>query len=200
MASTHGLDAILFNMSPIVEQVRRRLSARSPRRGPSHLRAAAVLVPIVVTSELGGESLLLTRRSKKMRRQPGDIAFPGGAMDPHDASPLATALRESHEEVGLAADDVTVLGQMDERGTVTGFRVTPFVASLKGPYPFRANHEVEALLQVPIAALCDPGVLEVETRRFRDGSLRDVYHYHVAGNDIWGITGQLIKEFLELIQ
>lgn len=196
----HRVDAILFGVSAIVEQIRRRLSARSPGRGPSHLRAAAVLVPILVSSELGDERLLLTRRSQKMRRQPGDIAFPGGAMDPQDASPLATALRESHEEVGLAANDVTVLGQLDERGTVTGFRITPFVAAVKGPYPFRANHEVEALLEVPIAALRDPSVLQVETRRLRDGSLRDIYHYHYQEHDIWGITGRLIKEFLELIQ
>ena len=85
-------------------------------------------MPIVVNPEPVGERLLLTRRSQTLRRQPGDIAFPGGGVDPEDPSPLATALRESHEEVGLSSDDVTVLGQMDERGTVTGFCITPFVA------------------------------------------------------------------------
>jgi len=187
-------------VSSIVEQVRRRLSGRSPGRGPSHLRAAAVLVPIIVTPEAEGECLLLTRRSQRLRRQPGDIAFPGGAVDATDSSPLAAALRESHEEVGLESDDVTVLGQMDERGTVTGFRITPFVATVNGPYPFRTNHEVSALFEVPIDALRDPGVLEIEARRLPDGSVRDVYHYHFEGHDIWGITGQLIKELLELIE
>ncbi len=150
--------------------------------------------------ETGGERLLLTRRSQALRRQPGDIAFPGGAVDAEDSSPLATALRESYEEVGLVSDDVTVLGQMDERGTVTGFRISPFVATVEGPYPFRTNHEVEAFFEVPIDALRDPGVLEVEPRRLPDGSIRDVYHYHFEGHDIWGITGQLIKEFLDLIE
>ena len=121
-------------------------------------------------------------------------------MDPEDPSPLATALRETHEEVGLSSDDVTVLGQMDERGTVTGFSITPFVASVAGPYPFRTNHEVDALLEVPIGALTAPDVLEVEKRRLPDGSLVAVYHYYFEGHDIWGITGQLIKEFLELIE
>ena len=121
-------------------------------------------------------------------------------MDAEDASSLATALRESQEEVGLAPDDVTVLGQMDERGTVTGFRITPFVATIDGPYPFEPNHEVEAVFEVPVAALRDPARLEVESRRFPDGSRRNVYHYHFEGHDIWGITGRLIKEFLELIQ
>ena len=185
-------------MSGIVETVRARLRDHVPRRGPAHLRAAAVLVPIVV----GGESdkLLLTRRSEKLRHQPGDIAFPGGSVDSRDPSPLATALRESREEVGLGSRDVTVLGQMDERGTVTGFRITPFVGVVAGPYRFRPNEEVAALLEVPIDALRAPGVLEVERRRLPDGIHRDVYHYHFEGNDIWGITGQLIKEFLDLIE
>ncbi|GMR22634.1 MAG: hypothetical protein BMS9Abin37_0997 [Acidobacteriota bacterium] len=157
-------------------------------------------MPIVVNAELRRESLLLTRRSQSLRRQPGDIAFPGGGVDPDDLSPLATALRESHEEVGLSSDDVTVLGQMDERGTVTGFCITPFVASVAGPYPFRANHEVDALVEVPIDALMVPDILEVENRRLPDGSFLSVYHYHFDGHDIWGITGQLIKDFLELIE
>jgi len=186
-------------VSKLVEQVRRRLAARVPRRGPSGLRAAAVLMPIVVNPGPRGESLLLTRRSQSLRRQPGDIAFPGGRVDPADPSPLATALRESHEEVGLSSADVTVLGQMDERGTVTGFCITPFVASVAGPYPFRTNDEVDALIEVPIAALKAPDILEVENRRLPDGSFLSVYHYHFEGHDIWGITGQLIREFLELI-
>ena len=159
-----------------------------------------MLVPIVVNPGPQGESLLLTRRAQSLRRQPGDIAFPGGRVDPDDPSPLATALRESHEEVGLASDDVTVLGQMDERGTVTGFCITPFVASVAGPYPFRTNDEVDALVEVPIAALTAPDILEVENRRLPDGSSLSVYHYHFDGHDIWGITGQLIKEFLELLE
>ena len=68
------------------------------------------------------------------------------------------------------------------------------------PYPFRTNHEVDALLEVPIDALTAPDALEVEQRRLPDGSFVAVYHYHFEGHDIWGITGQLIKEFLELIE
>ena len=160
-------------------------------------------MPILIGPEEEGERLLLTRRSQSLRRQPGDIAFPGGAVDPDDDSPLAAALRESHEEVGLASRDVTVLGQMDERGTVTGFRITPFVAAVAragGPYPFRTNHEVEKLIEVRIEALSSPDILEVEQRRLPDGTVRAVYHYHYQGHDIWGITGQLIKEFLDLIR
>ena len=183
-------------MTDLTERLKERLAGRAPRRGPAELRAAAVLIPILV----GGrdESILLTRRSTKLRRQPGDISFPGGAIDPDDVSPLDAALRESCEEVGLSPTDVTVLGQMDERGTVTGFRITPFVASVAIPYAFRTNDEVDALIEVPIAALREPSVLSVEQRTFPDGTLRDVYHYQYKEHDIWGITGRLIKELLEL--
>lgn len=185
-----------MNEDDIVSRVKRRLSEREPRRGPSELRPAAVLVPLVLRD--GEHHLLFTRRADTLRRQPGDIAFPGGAIDPGDPTPLAAALRESHEEIGLHARDVALLGQLDERGTVTGFRITPFVGAIEGPYPFRTNHEVDALFEVPLRALRRPETLVVEERRFR-GRKRKVYHYLYGEHDIWGITGQLVKDFLSLL-
>ena len=185
-------------MTNWVIRTRRRLQGRAARSLRSSLRPAAVLLPILVGDV--PEKLLLTRRSDKLRRQPGDIAFPGGAVDPGDPTALHAALRESCEEVGLLPEHVNVLGQMDERATVTGFRITPFVGTVDGPYPFRTNHEVDVLIEVPIETLRDPDILEVENRRMPDGSMRDVYHYHFEGHDIWGITGQLIKDFLDLIR
>ena len=184
-------------MTNFVTHMQTRLEERAAKRLRSSLRPAAVLLPILVGDV--PEMLLLTKRSNALRRQPGDIAFPGGAVDPEDATALHTALRESREEVGLRTEDVTVLGQMDERTTVTGFRITPFVGAVQSPYPFRTNHEVDLLIEVPIETLRDPDILEVENRRMPDGSLRDVYHYHFEGHDIWGITGQLIRDFLDLI-
>lgn len=177
--------------------LRERLGAREPKRARSDLRPAAVLLPLVVHP--GHYRLLLTRRASNLRRQPGDISFPGGAIDPKDATPLAAALRESHEEVGLAPGDVTLLGQLDERDTVTGFRITPFVGAVQGPYPFKANHEVAELMEVPLDALTAPSVLRVEKRRFPDGRTRDVFHYQWGKHDIWGITGRLVNELLKLL-
>lgn len=183
-------------MGDLTALLHERLSAREPRSARSELRPAAVLLPLVVHPD--GYRLLLTRRSSRLRRQPGDIAFPGGVIDPRDATPLAAALRESHEEVGLAPDDVTLLGQLDERDTVTGFRITPFVGAVKGPYPFKPNHEVAELMEVPLEALRSPSALRVEKRRFPDGRTRDVFHYAWGKHDIWGITGRLVNELLEL--
>ncbi len=181
----------------LVSAVGERLRYRVPAIARPGLRPAAVLIPIVVEPE--GPSLLLTRRAATLRRQPGDISFPGGAVDPSDETPLAAALRESREEVGLDPEAVTVLGQMDERGTITGFRITPFVGAVFGPYEFAANHEVGELLKVPITILSDPAALSIETRRIQ-GLSRDVYHYRYREHDIWGITGQLVRDFLELIR
>jgi len=191
------VNVILIVVDDLVRRVQERLQKRVPSSAPAELRAAAVLIPIVVEPE--GHSILLTRRAQTLRRQPGDISFPGGAVDPSDATPLAAALRESREEVGLDSGAVTLLGQMDERGTVTGFRITPFVGAILGPYDFAPNYEVGELLKVPLAALSNPSALSIETRRFH-GLPREVYHYRYRGHDIWGITGQLVKDFLELIR
>jgi hypothetical protein len=88
---------------------------------------------------------------------------------------------------------------MDERSTITGFRITPFVGAISGPYAFEPNHEVDELLKVPLSVLTNPEALRIEKRWFA-GREREVYHYQYLQHDIWGITGQLVKEFLELIQ
>ena len=184
-------------MDELVRSVRERLRDRVPGSAPSKLRPAAVLIPILVSPE--GHSLLLTRRAKNLRRQPGDISFPGGVVDPSDETPLAAAFRESREEVGLDSKAVALLGQLDERETVTGFRITPFVGAVLGTYDFEPNHEVGELLKVPLSALTDPAALSIEVRQV-NGLPRQVYHYRYREHDIWGITGQLVKDFLELIR
>jgi 8-oxo-dGTP pyrophosphatase MutT (NUDIX family) len=184
-------------VDPLAERLKERLRDRVPARAPAELRPAAVLIPLLIEPQ--GHSLVLTRRAETMRRQPGDISFPGGTVDPADETPLAAALRESREEVGLDSGAVTLLGQMDERGTVTGFRITPFVGVVLGPYEFAPNHEVGELLKVPLSALSDPTALSIEKRRFQ-GIVRDVYHYRYREHDIWGITGRLVRDFLDLIR
>ena len=185
-------------MARLEETIRARLEARSPQRGATdRLRPAAVLMPLIV--EADDYKLLLTVRASSLRRQPGDISFPGGAIDPDDASSLTAALRESEEEVGLKAADVDILGQMDEMPTITGFRITPFVGLVNGPYAFRQNHEVEELLFVPLATLRKAGAVSVEQREIGPGHRIPVYHYRYGEHDIWGITGRLVKELLTLL-
>jgi 8-oxo-dGTP pyrophosphatase MutT (NUDIX family) len=114
-----------------------------------------VLVPLVHRAE--GMQVLLTLRAAHLRAHGGQISFPGGRAEPHDADPAATALREAAEEVGLAPACVEVLGQMPRYATVTGFIVTPVVALVQTPFDLALDRaEVDEAFEVPLAFLMDP--------------------------------------------
>ncbi len=122
---------------------------------PSGLLPAAVLVPIFLADE--ESTLLFTQRTMNLKDHQGQISFPGGVRDSTDADLLATALRESEEEIGLDPEKAAVWGTLTPVATVTGYWVTPFVALIPCPYNFRLNHhEVQRLLMFPLAAFCVP--------------------------------------------
>lgn len=187
------------------ERLRSALAAREAgvapidRIAPEHLPAggfarAAALVPL--HSKDGEPHLLLTRRPKHLARHPGQLSVPGGRIDPGE-EPLAAALREAEEEVGLARGDADVLGRLSETLVLqTAFRLTPWVASVPYPYPYvAAPGEVDEILHVPLAALERPGVHRVE-RREAYGMNLDV-HYFTLGEDVlWGATARIVFELL----
>lgn len=124
---------------------------RSGERAPAH---ASVLVPLVMRDEL---TVLLTRRTDHLRDHAGQISFPGGRAEPHDADPAATALREAEEEVGLAPHHVEVIGQLPIYSTVTAFMVTPVVALVRPEFEVRPDpFEVAEVFEVPLAFLMQP--------------------------------------------
>jgi len=119
------------------------------------LRPAAVLVPLVRRS--AGLTVLLTRRTDHLNDHAGQVSFPGGRTDPEDADAVATALREAHEEVGIAADEVEVIGRLPTYTTVTAYEVTPVVGLLDPPRALRIDpFEVAEVFEVPLAFLMDP--------------------------------------------
>jgi len=119
------------------------------------LRPAAVLVPLVRRS--GGLTVLLTRRTDHLNDHAGQVSFPGGRTDPGDADAVATALREAHEEVGIAADEVEVIGQLPTYTTVTAYEVTPVVGLLDPPRALALDpFEVAEVFEVPLSFLMDP--------------------------------------------
>lgn len=185
------------------DRIASRLELRSPRRLDPSLRAAAVLVPLI---EREGEyRLVLTRRSLDLRRQPGDIAFPGGMVEPGDPSALAAALRESHEEIGLDPNGVRVLGRLDDRLTVQGFRLIPFVALVPPTAELKAGPEVETVFEVPMRILGLPGCESTEIQHLPKapggtaGGSRVVFRYHYREYDIWGLTARLIRDLLDVL-
>jgi 8-oxo-dGTP pyrophosphatase MutT (NUDIX family) len=160
-------------------------------RGPGGVRAeAAVLVPIVDRAE---PTVLLTRRSDALSKHAGQIAFPGGRIDPGETAEAA-ALREAEEEVGLSPERVTLIGRSSPYETVTGFAVSPVVGLLTPPFDLRLNAaEVAEAFEVPLALLLDEGSYE---RRFheRPGAERRGYWAVPFGDRlIWGATAGMLQ-------
>ncbi|MBE3638240.1 CoA pyrophosphatase [Mangrovicoccus algicola] len=156
------------------------------------LRPAAVLVALLPGP--AGLEVLLTKRSSKLRHHPGQIAFPGGRLDPGDGgSPEAAALREAQEEVGLDPALVRVLGRLPPHETVTSFHVTPVVAELAARFePVAEAGEVEEVFTVPLDFLADPANFRVEGRRWQ-GTRRHYYAVPWGPYYIWGATARILK-------
>jgi 8-oxo-dGTP pyrophosphatase MutT (NUDIX family) len=171
--------------------------ARFPGRLPAR---ASVLVPLVDRPD--GLTVLLTRRTSHLRDHAGQVSFPGGRAEPHDADPAATALREANEEVGLDPATVEVIGRLPEYTTVTHFVVTPVVGLVAPPLTLQLDpNEVEAAFEVPLAFLMTPA----HHRRhvFDADGLQRVFlsmPWQGAGCDglpcdafIWGATAAMLR-------
>lgn len=153
------------------------------------LRPASVLVPLVERGS--GLRVLLTRRAALLRHHPGQVAFPGGKQDPEDATPLAAALREAQEEIGL--DATTILGQLPVHETVTGFVVTPFVGVVDpGFVPRIDRSEVDEVFEVPLGFVLDPANYRIEGRTWQ-GQVRRYYVVPWGPHYIWGATARMLR-------
>ena len=157
---------------------------------------AAVL--LLLYEKQGEPHILLTRRTNYVEHHKGETSFPGGAFDAEDTHLLTTALRETHEEIGVHPQDVEVLGRLDDIVTITDFLVSPFVGALHSPdYPFVVNaHEVADLVEVPLRHLMDERNLERTMRPLRDRVV-PILTYHYGDHRIWGATARILKGFLD---
>ena len=170
----------------------------SPVTEPSGLVVdAAVLVAITDRTQPG---VILTQRPDTMRKHPGQVAFPGGRMDPDDADLIAAALREAQEEIGLPPTAVDVIGLADAYHTITGYIVTPVVAVIPPDLPLVANpDEVDAIFEVPLAFLLDPANHGVQSVDW-EGSERHYYEMDWNDRRIWGATAAMIVNLSRRIQ
>ncbi len=166
------------------------------RAGVAATRPAAVLVGVVDRPQ---PSVLLTLRTGELPSHPGQIAFPGGKIDPNDATPLAAALREADEEIGLAADLIDPIGYLDLYLTFSGFRILPTVARVAPDYQLALNAlEVVEAFEVPLAFLMDESNHQRRSREFR-GVTRQYYAMPFGERYIWGVTAGILRNLYERI-
>lgn len=152
---------------------------------------AAVLIGL---REFGnGTHVILTQRTAHLASHAGQVAFPGGKIDPEDASPEAAALREAQEEIGLNPAHVDVIGRLPDYLTGSGYRIKPVLAQVDPSAEFERNpHEVEAVFEVPLAFLMDTGNHMRESRMWQ-GIERHYYTMNHSGHRIWGVTAGIIR-------
>ena len=161
---------------------------------------AAVLLPLVMRDQL---TILLTQRTTHLSTHSGQIAFPGGKVDAEDADATATALREAHEEIGLTAERVEVLGSLPTYVTGSSFVITPVVALVQPDFRLQPNpYEVDDVFEVPLAYLMDPVHHRRHVYEF-DGVAREWYSMPYQDGDaerfIWGATAGMLRNFYRLL-
>ncbi len=166
------------------------------RAGVRATKPAAVLVPIIDRSE---PTVLLTLRTAELASHAGQVAFPGGKIDPGDESPVAAALREASEEIGLAPTLIEPIGYLDLYLTFSGFRILPTVARVKPEFTLTLNPwEVTETFEVPLQFLMTPANHQRKTRDWK-GIARDYYAMPFENRYIWGITAGILRNLYERV-
>ncbi|ESZ49397.1 CoA pyrophosphatase [Mesorhizobium sp. RSR565B] len=159
------------------------------------LRDAAVLIPVVDHGR--DATVLLTKRAEKLRSHSGQVAFPGGTIDPTDATPEAAALRETFEEIGLGQDRIEIIGRMPDYVAGSGYRIAPVLAVVQPGFTLSLNaDEVDAAFEVPLSFLMDPANHTRDSRMWNDLEWF-FYDMPYGGQRIWGVTAGIIRTLYE---
>lgn len=174
-----------------------RLPSRLSGLKLDELRPAGVLIPIIERREQ--LTVLLTERSADLKQHAGQVSFPGGGMEPHDEHIAATALRETHEEVGIEPALVNIAGYLRPTPTITGYAVTPVVGLVRETFELRLDPvEVDTVFEVPLEYLMDSGNEEHSEREI-DGVVYSIITIHYEGHRIWGATAGIISTLREYL-
>lgn len=171
------------------EQLRRKMC--------ENLKPAGVLIPILEYPD--SLAVLLTQRSADLKIHAGQVSFPGGRMESADADISVTALRETHEEVGIRPEQVDIAGYLDPMLTVTGYAVTPIVGLIQPGISLRLDHsEVEHVFEVPLSFLLDESNQQLSEREFHGVTLPMV-EFNYAAMRIWGATANMLVALRKIL-
>lgn len=161
------------------------------------LKTSAVLVPIVERGD--ALSVMLTKRSAKLKSHSGQVSFPGGRCDDNDAHAMATALREAWEEINMPEGNVEVIGAMEDYETVTGFSISPVVGFVNPDFEIiRQETEVEDVFEVPLEHILNPENHVIEQLMWK-GAMRHYYTFPHDKYKIWGATAAMLVRFANLV-
>jgi 8-oxo-dGTP pyrophosphatase MutT (NUDIX family) len=159
---------------------------------------AAVLVPLVMRA--AGLTVLLTKRTDHLRDHAGQVSFPGGRVEAHDESPMATALRETLEETGLSPEHVDILGHLPRYFTGTGFAITPVTGLVKPDFTLTLDtFEVAQVFEVPLSHLTDHRNYRFHEATLPDGQIRRYYSVAWGGYFIWGATAAMLRGMYQVL-
>ena len=180
----------------MLNKIRQGFANHHPLKNSQIQKRASVIIPLLeVECEV---FVMLTQRSKRLRSHAGQVSFPGGKQDQQDDNSLETAIRETHEEIGLPKEKIEIIGTLDQILSLHHYLVTPFVAIIPGDFvPIPNEDEIDAVFKVPLSFFMKND--QHWTEEFETPFAKVLaHHFEFEGFDIWGLTAKLILRLLEI--
>ncbi|MTI12437.1 CoA pyrophosphatase [Sansalvadorimonas verongulae] len=181
----------------MLKKIRQQISEHTPRKLTLDMPEAAVLIALT-RSETEEPEIIFTRRSRRLNTHSGEVAFPGGKRDPEDDDLSQTALRESHEEIGLAYEQVDLIGPVGDVISRFGIKVTPYVGVVDSGVELVANpDELDRIFRVPVSYFLESDTLRTDELHYQHMTFH-VPAWQYGEYQIWGLTAIMLVEFLNV--